>query len=175
MCCAIGVNGLQHLIGQAVPDVALDSTQGEVVNPSYVAGRVVYFIYPYTGKAGTADPENWDTIPGAHGSTPQALSFASMHDEFLKMQIRIFGVSLLSPQWQSDFAEFHHLPYALLSDAQGSFSQALCLPRFRTGGQDYLMRLTLLVVDSTICHVRFPVARPEEDANDCLKWLSEQL
>ncbi len=166
---------MHHLIGQRVPDVALASTQGGVVNPVHVAGRAAYFIYPYTGKAGIADPENWDTIPGAHGSTPQALSYALAHDEFSNMEIKIFGVSLLSPQWQLDFAELHHLPYALLSDAQSQFSQALSLPRFHTGRREYLTRLTMLVIDSIICHVQYPVATPEQDASDCLKWFREQL
>ena len=164
---------MQHLVGQKLPDVELPSSAGGFVNPSHVAGWAVYFFYPYTGKAGHPDPENWDQIAGAHGSTPQALAYARDYVEFLKLDVRPFGVSLLSSQWQLDFSDLHKLPFAFLSDHAGLFSGALCLPRFETGGQEFLTRLTLIVGDGVIKAVRFPVAPPDDDARACLTLLRE--
>jgi peroxiredoxin len=164
---------VQHLVGQKLPNVNLSSSAGGFVNPTHVAGRAVYFNYPYTGKAGHPDPENWDQILGAHGSTPQALAYAKAIDAFSELSVKVFGVSLLTAAWQFDFFTLHKLPYALLSDHDEKFSKALSLPRFATGGQDYLSRLTLVVNSGSITHVRFPVSAPHDDANACLSILRE--
>ncbi len=164
---------MQHLVDQKLPNVELQFSGGGFVNPSLVAGRAIYFMYPYTGKTGHFDPENWDHIAGAHGSTPQALAYAKCFAEFEKLDVQIFGVSLSSPQWQADFSDLHKLPFALLSDHSGLFSSALSLPRFETGGQEFLTRLTLTVCDGVIKLVRFPVSPPQDDANACLTYWRE--
>jgi peroxiredoxin len=165
---------VQHLVGQKLPDVDLQSSGGSFVNPAKVAGRAVYFVYPYTGKAGHPDPENWDHIAGAHGSTPQAIAYAKAMDEFVALNANVFGVSLLSPEWQADFSKLHNLPYSLLSDLEGTFSKQLALPRFVTGGREYLSRISLIVNDGIITNVRFPVSPPQDDAKACLDILRSQ-
>ncbi len=160
-------------MGQPLPDVALASTQGGVVNSAHVAGRAVYFIYTYTGKVGHPDPENWDHIAGAHGSTPQALAYAKTNDAFAKLNVKIFGVSLLSQEWQADFAALHRLPYPLLSDFEGHFSSTLSLPRFKTGGEEFLTRLTIIARDGIVSHIRFPVSSAQDDAQASLDILRE--
>ena len=129
------------LIGQALPDVQLPSSSGGFVNPKFVKGRAVYFYYPYTGRPGVPNPRGWDDIAGAHGSTPQALGYAAQFEAFQNLGVRVFGVSLLAPEWITDFAERNLLPYELLSDEGARFSQALQLPRFTIDGVDYLTRL----------------------------------
>jgi peroxiredoxin len=165
---------VQHLVGQKLPNVELQSSGGGFVNPAKVPGRAIYFMYPYTGKAGHPDPENWDHIAGAHGSTPQALAYAKLFDAFAELNVKIFGVSLLASEWQADFSVLHTLPFALLSDHNGMFSGALALPRFATGAQEFLSRLTLIANDGIVIQVRFPVSAPQGDANACFTILREQ-
>ena len=68
--------------GTRLPDLELDATPGEPVNLARRPGRAVVFVYPWTGRAGLANPPDWDDIPGAHGSTPQTEGFARAYDEF---------------------------------------------------------------------------------------------
>ncbi len=162
---------MQHLIGQTLPDVELPSSSGGQVNPRQVKGRAVYFCYPYTGRPGVPNPRGWDDIAGAHGSTPQALAYAAQFERFRGLDISIFGVSLLAPDWIAEFAQRNMLPYELLSDEAARFSQALQLPHFAIDGIDYLMRLTLFAMDGIITRVVFPVVDPEKDAATNLELL----
>jgi peroxiredoxin len=160
------------LAGCAVPDVALQATSGRSINVGRLAGRAVVFCYPWTGRPGHPNPPNWDAIPGAHGSTPQAEAYGRLHGEFAKLDVQVFGLSLQSTDWQSEFAKRVALPFALLSDAGGNFSRQLDLPTFETGGVAYLMRLTLVINRNRIEAVRYPIDMPERDAEETLALLS---
>ena len=61
------------------------------------------------------------------------------------------------------------LPFPLLSDADGAFDAALCLPAFATGGITYLKRLTLLVSDGVIAKIGYPVRDPAAHAAEILR------
>jgi peroxiredoxin len=165
---------MQHLKGMRLPDVNMRTSQHSVFNPCQFEGRAVYFCYPYTGRPGFANPLNWDTIKGAHGSTPQALEFSRLHKKFTALEIEVFGLSLLSEEWISDFAERNALPYLLLSDASllehaHTFTQFLNLPRFIAGQIEFLQRLTLICDRGVIEHVIYPVENPELNAAETLR------
>lgn len=162
---------MQHLIGMNLPDVELRTSARRNFNPASHRTKAIYFCYPYTGRAGVADPQEWDTIKGAHGSTPQALKFAELHEAFRKMNVDVFGLSFLSEDWIADFSALHKLPYDLLSDAEGNFSTALNLPRFKAGDREFLQRLTLLCDQGRITSVLYPVETPAENASDVLRRL----
>ncbi len=163
---------MQRLVGRKLPDVALPSTGGIVEMPARMQGCTVIFCYPWTGRPGHPNPPGWDEVPGAHGSTPQALAYSSAHRQFHARGAVVYGVSLQGTEWQSDFATRCGLPFPLLSDAARQFSRALGLPTFETGGQDYLVRLTLIARDGVIAGVRYPVPSPGRDAEEVLAWLA---
>jgi len=162
---------VQHLVGRKLPDAALTSTRGGVETPARIQGRVVIFCYPWTGRPGYADPPGWDTIPGAHGSTPQIVGYSRAYQHFHNAGVKLFGVSFQEPEWQDEFARRHRLTFLLLSDAERQFSSKLGLPVFTTGGVDYLKRLTLVAQDGVVETVRFPVTVPEKDAEETLALL----
>ena len=86
--------GACHLVsGLALPDMALASTQGTVVNLLHLTGRAVVYVYPWAGRPGRPNPAGWDEIRGAHGSTPQAAGFRDLHVEFEARDARVFGLS----------------------------------------------------------------------------------
>ncbi len=156
------------LMGAALPDRALPSSRGGRVNPARAPGRVLVFIYPYTGRPGVPDPEGWDKIPNAHGSTPQAQAYSAAYSEYLDLGVKVFGLSLQTPDWQAEAAQRLALQVPLLSDADGQWSEALALPRFTIGTTHYLRRLTLLAEAGRIIALRFPVDPP---AGDAAHWL----
>jgi peroxiredoxin len=161
-----------HLVGCSLPDIELPASGGGTVGPLREEGWAVYFVYPYTGRAGYADPLNWDHIPGAHGSTQQALAYSNTYAHFQMQNVKIFGVSLQALEWQIEFVQRNRLVYPLLSDHLSQLSYSLKLPRFETGGMEFLSRLTLIVKDGVVQFVRFPVLVPADDADESLKWLA---
>ncbi len=163
---------MQHLVGRRMPNVELEATSGSPVNPSKIIGAAVIFCYPYTGRPGYSDPPNWDHIPGAHGSTAQALAYSEAYGHFRRLGVKLFGLSLLTTEWQKDFVQRNGLTFRLLSDHDMVLQSRLGLPMFETGGELYLQRLTFILHDGIISSVRFPIPEPERDAAEVLAALS---
>jgi peroxiredoxin len=140
-----------------------------------LSGWTVLFCYPWTGRPGLPNPPNWDNIQGAHGSTPQAEGYRDRYSEFCDRQVRVFGLSLQDPAYQAEFARRSGLPFTLLSDEDGRFSQSLSLDMFATGGVDYLKRVTLIVRDGQIVCRREDIKDPSRDAAEVLQWLDRKI
>lgn len=165
--------GAKHLIaGTRLPDVALPATRGADVNLARYQERAVIFAYPMTGTPGVSNPPNWDIIPGAHGSTPEAEGFRDAYAEFELLGYEVFGISGQSSQDQHAFATRAGIPYQLLSDDTFAFADALRLPRFSTGGVTYLSRLTMIVRNGIIFRVIYPVYEPAQHARELLRFLT---
>lgn len=158
---------MQSLVGRPLPSIPLKSTSGEWVNPALVGGLAVYFCYPYTGKPGVPDPEGWDDIPGAHGSTPQASAYSKSYSEFRQLGVSLFGLSLQTADWQLEAVQRLSLQVPLLSDENGLFTTAMRLPLFKAGERNFIRRTTLLVRDATVVGVHAP-SEPEKDAEQVL-------
>jgi peroxiredoxin len=157
------------LVGTPFPDLTLPSTTSAQTHILY--DRTVIFFYPYTGRPGHPDPEGWDTIRGAHGSTPQALGFSKLYPEFEKRGIQVCGVSFQTTEWQQEFVDRHKLPFPLLSDAARKLTSALSLKTFKAGSNDYLVRRTIVVMSGHITHDIQPIPMPEKNAAEILQLL----
>ena len=161
--------GAAHLVpGLALPDIPLTSTAGDTISLARLSGRWIVFIYPWTGQPGLPNPPDWDDIPGAHGSTPEAQVFADVHAAYRANGLGVLGLSGQTTDAQRAFAARLALPFALLSDHAGQLRDALTLPAFETGGVRYLKRLTLVVDDGRIARVVYPVHPPPTHARDLL-------
>ena len=166
--------GARHLVRDRVlPDIDLPTTGGHSVNFRRLDGWTILFVYPWTGRPGVDNPPDWDDIPGAHGSTPEAEGFRNLHRTFVEVGSRVYGLSAQTTEWQHEFATRLGLPFDLVSDAEGKFQQALSLPIFETGGVTYLTRLTLAIRDGRIVRAIYPVLQPGAHPRDMLVWLNE--
>ena len=107
-----------HLEGTPVPSLALAATDGRLVDLAGLAGTVVVFAYPRTGRPGEPSPvAGWDAIPGARGCTPQACAFRDLFGELAAAGARhVFGLSTQDTAYQREAAEWLGLPFPLLSD-----------------------------------------------------------
>lgn len=157
--------------GTALPDILLPSSTGDRISLARVTGLSVVFVYPWTGRPDVANPQDWDHIPGAHGSTPEAEGFRDHHREYVARGGQIFGLSTQSRDWQREFASRMHLSYPLLSDADFLVADALRLPRFKAGDETFLKRLTMLCWDGLIVRTVYPVHPPDSHASDLLAML----
>ncbi len=159
------------LVGQFLPSLILPCTAPQSVDLSQLTGLSVIFIYPWTGKPGHPNPQNWDDIPGAHGSTPQSIAYSNHYDAFCNLNVKCFGLSQLDLEWQKDFVRRNSLKVPLLSDEAGHFAAALGLQYIETGGKFYLKRRTLITHEQKIIFDRIDFSPPEEDADFILAFL----
>jgi peroxiredoxin len=160
--------------GMLVPPIGLPATDGRKVDLATLSGRSVIAVYPWTGRPGKPNPPDWDDIGGAHGSTPELEGFRDLHARFAEEGASLFGLSLQPTDYQQEVAARLSLPFPLLSDARGSFSEGLSLPTFRAGKETYLKRLTLVVAGGRIAQVFYPVSDPAGHAAEVLAWLETQ-
>lgn len=164
----------EHLPGLALPALALRSTDGGTVDLSVLAGRVVIYAYPRTGRPDEDPPSGWNEIPGARGCTPEACAFRDHYRELQALGAAVYGLSTQTTGYHRELVERLHLPYPMLSDARLAFTQALRLPTFSVASMTLIKRLTLIAKDGRIETVFYPVFPPDEHPKEVLAWLAAQ-
>ena len=163
----------QHLTGMKMASIALEATDGRMIDLATLPGRVVVYAYPRTGQPGVENPEGWDMIPGARGCTPQSCAFRDHFAELKALGVSaLFGLSTQDSAYQREAAERLHLPFPLLSDERLELAAAMRFPTFETSGMTLMKRLTLVIDDGVITHVFYPVFPPDRSAEDVLAWLA---
>lgn len=170
-----GAKSAGHLKpGTRLPSLVLPATDGNAVDLTALTGRNLLIIYPWTGRPGHPNPPDWDSIPAAHGSTPELEGFRDHAVAFAGLGVGLFGLSRQTTDYQRELVARLGLGFPILSDAEGGFAAALHLPNFTTVGEIYLKRLTLLIEDSRIVKVFYPVPDPASHAGDLALWLEQQ-
>lgn len=165
--------GADHLEGLTLPPVSLPATDGTAVDLSRLSGRTVVYAFPRTGRPDVDNPDGWDMIPGARGCTPQSCAFRDHFAELRALGVgHLFGLSAQDTAYQREAAERLHLPFPLLSDAEGRLAAALRLPTLVVSGIRLLKRVTLIIEDGRIVRVFYPVFPPDRSAADVAAWLS---
>jgi peroxiredoxin len=164
--------GARHLQGMAIPDLALPSTSGRLVNLSKIASpRIVIYAYPMTGRPDRKLPQGWDDIPGARGCTPETCGFRDHHKDLAKLHTEVFGVSTQDTAYQQEMVKRLEVPFEVLSDQHLALTRALKLPTFTVDGMTLMKRLTLVVKNGRIEHVFYPVFPPDKHAEEVIAWL----
>ena len=164
-----------HLTGMSLPPVTLTSSSERTVNMAALRGLHVIYIYPMSSENDSVLPDNWDSIPGARGCTPQSCSFRDHQNELSEFGAKVFGLATQSPQYLAGEVARIHLPYELLSDENLVLQRALSLPSFdvKVAGTTVLKRVTLICRDTRIVHVFYPVFPPDKSAQQVVDWLKE--
>ena len=137
--------------GQRLPDVEFTTEDGEKLSAGDLAGeKTVLYFYPK------------DDTPGC---TKEACAFRDRMSDYGDAGIRVYGVSLDSPESHRQFREKHNLNFPLLTDEDGRASEALGV----LGDRGYAERVTFLLgPDGKIAKV-YPEVSPETHADDILK------
>ena len=99
-------------VGDAIPDIAMETPEGGSVCPSDYAGKkLVVFFYPK------------DNTPGC---TTEAKDFTALKGEFDKAGVELLGVSKDSAKKHLNFIAKHNLTTPLATDAEeGGLSDVL--------------------------------------------------
>ena len=156
-----------------MPSVILSATDGATVDLSELSGRTIVYCYPKTGRPDKdVIPDDWEEIPGARGCTPETCGFRDHYQELRDRGVtEVFGLSLQSSDYQREARDRLGLPFELLSDSKLEFTNRLHLPMFEVAGEQFLKRLTLVLLDGRIEHVFYPVFPPDEHAEEVVHWL----
>ena len=165
-----------HLTGMNVPNISLVSTHNSMVNIGKLQGISV--LYLFTHMTGTPDTliDDWDTIPGAVGCTPQSCSYRDHLKELHEIGVaNVFGVSTQDTAEQKNASTRLHLPYPILSDKDHKLSSALKLPIMEIAGHTLLKRTTLILQNNIIRKVFYPVYPPEKDPHNVMTWIREKI
>jgi peroxiredoxin len=160
-----------HLAGQKVPALVLDSSQGPVDLADLGAGLAVLYVYPRTGKPGVSVPDEWDAIPGARGCTAQSCAFRDHEAELARLGARVAGLSAQRLDEQVEVAERLGLTYPVISDPDRRLGAALGLPTFEFEHATLYRRVTLVLESGRIANVFYPVFPPDRNAQDVVDWL----
>lgn len=166
-----------HLPGSTVPDVALPATGGGLISLAEVSrgGRVVVYAYPRTGvpdEEPLGGTDLWNAIPGARGCTPQSCAFRDHHRELRELGASVFGLSTQPTDYQREMVARLHLPFEVLSDADGALVRAWRLPTFTVDSTVLLKRVTLILDHGTVAKVFYPVFPPDRNAANVIAWLA---
>ena len=160
-----------HLEGMHMPIIALAGTSGAKINLGLECGTSVVYFYPMTGRPDAPPMVGWNEIPGARGCTPQSCSFRDHHSDLLSIGANVYGVSSQSSEDQKEAVQRLHLPFELLSDSSFELATALRLPTFEYNSLRLIKRLTLIIKNSSIRKVFYPVFPPDENAANVIAWL----
>ena len=137
--------------GQRLPNIEFTTESGEKLSTGDLSGqKTVLYFYPK------------DDTPGC---TREACAFRDRMDDYQGAGIKVYGVSLDSPESHRQFREKHNLNFPLLTDEGGRASEALGV----LGERGYANRVTFLLDrDGTIARV-YPEVSPETHADEILE------
>ena len=138
--------------GQQLPEVWFVTESEERLSTGDLAGqKTVLYFYPK------------DDTPGC---TKEACAFRDRMDDYREAHVRVYGVSLDSPESHRRFREKYGLNFPLLTDEGGRASEALGV--LREGGEKANRVTFLLDPGGTIARV-YPEVSPETHADEILE------
>lgn len=162
----------EHLLNMEIPLISLPTGNGNLLKLNRTdTFRLVVYCYPMTGHPERPLPENWNYIPGATGCTLQACSFRDNYDEMIINNALPIGISTQSVEDIREMSTRLCLQYDVLSDQQLLFTNTLNLPTFSIKNKKYIKRLTLIIEQSLIKHVFYPIFPPNKHIIQVLDWL----
>jgi len=162
-----------HLLNLKLPSIKLPSTGNSVIDFSTLNSVMIY-CYPMTSRPDSKTPEDWDKIPGARGCTPQSCAFRDHYNELKVLGSNVFGLSTQTTEYQLEAKTRLHLPFELVSYRDLRFISAVNLPNFSVEGKILVKRVTLIVQNSIIKKVFYPISSPDKNAEQVIEFLNGQ-
>jgi peroxiredoxin Q/BCP len=138
--------------GQSLPDLDLTTENGEHIGTAELKGqKTVLYFYPQ------------DDTPGC---TKEACAFRDRMDDYAEVGIRVYGVSLDSPESHREFRAKYDLNFPLLTDEGGRASEALGVLRENRRRAN---RVTFLLDPEGRISRVYPEVSPETHADEILQ------
>ena len=138
--------------GQPLPDLDLVAEDGGHLGTAELKGqKTVLYFYPK------------DDTPGC---TKEACAFRDRMEDYAEADIRVYGVSLDSPESHREFRAKYNLNFPLLTDEDGRASEALGVLRENRRTAN---RVTFLLDPEGRISRVYPEVSPETHADEILQ------
>jgi thioredoxin-dependent peroxiredoxin len=138
--------------GEILPDLRLTTESGEHIGTGELTGqKTVLYFYPK------------DDTPGC---TKEACAFRDRMNDFARVGIQVYGVSLDSPESHREFREKYGLNFPLLTDEGGRAAEVLGVLRENRRTTN---RVTFLLDPEARISKVYPEVSPETHADEILK------
>jgi peroxiredoxin len=161
-----------HLLGRQIPNVILPSTKNSFFDLSKIDKKYcVLYFFPMMAMPEKDLPVGWNEIPGARGCTPQNISFGKHNDNLQKYDVMAIGISSQPIYELEQLSSLRGLSHVLISDSKLEFQKRLNVPTFDVEDKTVYKRLTLIVKESKIIKVFYPVFPPDKHIFEVLEWL----
>ena len=161
-----------HLLGRNIPDIILPSTKDSFLDLSNITRKYcILYFFPMMAISKNDLPSDWNDIPGARGCTSQNISFSEHNAELEKFDVMAIGISSQTIYELEQLYSLRKLSQILVSDNKLEFQKRLNVPTFDMDGKTMYKRLTLVVKDSKIIKVFYPVFPPDRHIFKILEWL----
>jgi peroxiredoxin len=161
-----------HLLGRQIPDIILPSTKDNFFDLSNIDRQYgILYFFPMMKMPGKDLPLGWNDIPGARGCTPQNISFSENNTMLEKFGAISIGISSQSIYDLEQLSSMRKLSQILVSDNKLEFQKRLNVPTFDVDGKIMYKRVTLIVKNSKIIKVFYPIFPPDRHIFKILEWL----
>ena len=131
---------------------------------------MVLYFFPMMSLPEKSLPIGWNDIPGARGCTPQNITINDHIKDLEKYNAGIYGVSTQSIDELTELSSLRKLSRPLISDSSLKFQEKFQIPTFHIENMTFYKRLTLIVKDSRIVKVFYPVFPPDKHIFEILEW-----
>jgi len=164
-----------HLLGRKIPNIILPSTKDSFLDLSNINRKyVILYFFPMMIIPENNLPSGWNEIPGARGCTPQNISFSEHTKVLEKFDAISVGISSQLIYELEQLSTLRNFSQTLLSDNKLVLQKKLNIPTFDVEGKTLYKRLTLILKDSKIIKVFYPVFPPDKHIFEILKWLENE-
>ena len=161
-----------HLLGIMMPNIILPSTKGNLFDICKVNTHfVILYFFPMIAISEKSLPLGWNDVPGARGCTPQNITINEHKEELLKFDATPIGISTQSIDELSKLSLIRGFSQVILSDDRLKLQEKLNIPIFQVENKTMYKRLTLILKDSEIIKVFYPVFPPDKHIFEILEWL----
>lgn len=161
-----------HLLKMHIPGIVLPSTVKDSLDISKIDARyTILYFFPTMKVPGSPLPADWSNIPGARGCTPQNIAFNEHGADFQRYDAVSIGVSTQSIDELIQLSALRSFSQPLVSDSDLEFQQKLGVPTFQIEENTFYKRLTLIIQESKIIKVFYPVFPPDTHVLKILEWL----
>ncbi len=162
------------LLGRTIPSVILPSTKDSFLDLSKINKQYgILYFFPSMNIPGKSLPSGWNDIPGARGCTPQNISFNTNNTSLEKFDAISIGISSQPIYELEQLSSLRKFSQILVSDSKLEFQRRLGVPTFTIENKIMYKRLTLIVKNSKIIKVFYPVFPPDKHIFEILDWLEK--